>query len=144
MHAPCFDRGHPREERHAHRHGTPAQGSGPWVREVSAGNEDEETAEHAQHEPGRNRDMNRSPPRCVGKDGGAFLESTRGNRMKEKANRNEDAGQREDVSTRLRGVGIAKSHAATASFSGRYASRPVAITKSRASPTPKPPAYRSG
>src|SRR5258706_13021534 len=132
MHAPCFDRGHPREERHAHRHGTPAQGSGPWVREVSPGHEDEETAEHAQHEPGRNRDMNRPPPRCVGKDGGAFLESTGGSGMKEEANSNEDAGQREDVATGLRGVGIANGHAATASFSRRYASRPGAMTNGTA------------
>jgi len=88
------------------------------VREVSPGHEDEETAEHAQHEPGRNRDMNRSHHGVL-----ARTEARSSNPPRELDERegqpHEDAGQREDVSTRLRGVGIAKGHAATASFSGR-------------------------
>src|SRR5438874_6630487 len=108
MHHPPVDQRDTGKEHHPHRYRTPAQRCKPRMREVAACDQDEETAEHAENEAGRDRDVNRAPPGRVGEHGGALLESACGDRVEQQPNSNEETRERQHVTSGSRGIGIAQ------------------------------------
>src|SRR6266576_619156 len=112
MHHPAIDQRHTREEHHPDRYGAPAERCRPRMGQLSAGHEDQQTAERTEHKPGSDRDMDRTPPGRVREDRRSFLKTARWYRMKQKADRNEDARDREDVPAGPRRVRIAEGHSA--------------------------------
>src|SRR6266550_9557 len=112
MHHPAIDQRHTREENHSNRYGAPAERCGPRMRQLSTGDENQQTAERAEHKPGGDRDVDRTPPWRVREDRRSFLKTARWYRMKEQTDRDEDARDREDVPAGPRRVRIAEGHSA--------------------------------